>query len=119
MLALFAGIARDAAGEPALASLAQDCAAIARWMRDEANLDDRLAGSVPFCTMAAVTVAGWQLMKQAQAVAAGAAPSLAATKPVTVRFFLDRIVPEAAGLRAGATAGADGLYTLPAEALVG
>jgi hypothetical protein len=119
MLALFAGIARDAAGEPALASLAQDCAAIARWMRDEASLDDRLAGSVPFCTMAAVTVAGWQLMKQAQAVAAGAAPSLAATKPVTVRFFLDRIVPEAAGLRAGATAGADGLYTLPAEALVG
>ncbi|MFN9716567.1 MAG: acyl-CoA dehydrogenase, partial [Sphingomonadales bacterium] len=119
MLALFAGIARDAAGEPALASLAQDCAAIARWMRDEASLDDRLAGSVPFCTMAAVTVAGWQLMKQAQAVAAGAAPSLAATKPVTVRFFLDLIVPEAAGLRAGATAGADGLYTLPAEALVG
>jgi hypothetical protein len=86
-------------------------------MRDEASLDDRLAGSVPFCTMAAVAVAGWQLMKQAQAVAEGAAPSLSATKPVTVRFFLDRIVPEAAGLKAGATAGADGLYVLPAEAL--
>ena len=88
-------------------------------MQDEASLDDRLAGSVPFCTMAAVAVAGWQLMKQAEAVAAGAAPELAATKPVTVRFFLDRIVPEAAGLEASATAGAELLYALPAEALVG
>jgi hypothetical protein len=58
-------------------------------------------------------------MKQAAAVAEGAAPALASTKPVTVRFFLDRIVPEAAGLKAGATAGAEGLYDLPAEALVG
>ncbi len=88
-------------------------------MQDEASLDDRLAGSVPFCTMAAVAVAGWQLMKQVEAVAAGAAPELAAIKPVTVRFFLDRIVPEAAGLEASATAGADLLYALPAEALVG
>ncbi len=119
MIALFDTIAREAAGEPTLAHLAQDCAAIARWMRDEASLDDRLAGSVPFCTMAAVAVAGWQLMKQAAAVAAGAAPSLSATKPVTVRFFLDRIVPEAAGLKAGAIAGADLLYALPAEALAG
>ncbi|MBA4043079.1 MAG: acyl-CoA dehydrogenase [Erythrobacter sp.] len=119
MIALFETIARDAAGEPLLAALARDCVGIARWMRDEASLDDRLAGSVPFCTMAAVAVAGWQLMKQAEAVAAGAAPELAATKPVTVRFFLDRIVPEAGGLKAGAIAGADLLYALPAAALVG
>ena len=38
---------------------------------------------------------------------------------VTVRFFLDRIVPEAAGLKAGAVAGAELLYALPAAALVG
>ena len=119
LVALFETIAREAAAEAGLAALAQDCAGIARWMRDEASLDDRLAGSVPFCTMAAVCVAGWQLTKQAEAVAAGAAPALAATKPVTVRFFLDRIVPEAAGLKAGATAGADLLYALPAAALVG
>ncbi|WP_086618002.1 acyl-CoA dehydrogenase [Erythrobacter tepidarius] len=119
LVRLFETIRAEAGGEPALAALAQDCARIARWMRDEASLDDRLAGSVPFCTMAAVAVAGWQLMKQAKAVAAGAAPELAATKPVTVRFFLERIVPEAAGLKAGATAGADLLYALPAAALVG
>jgi hypothetical protein len=123
MIALFETITREAAGAKktgrTLAALAQDCAAIARWMRDEASLDDRLAGSVPFCTMAAVCVAGWQLMKQGEAVAKGAAPELAATKPVTVRFFLDRIVPEALGLKAGAIAGAEGLYTIPAAALAG
>ncbi|MEP0390564.1 MAG: acyl-CoA dehydrogenase [Erythrobacter sp.] len=119
MLALFADIARDASSEPALAALAQDCAGIAQWMRDGASLDDRLAGSVPFCTMASVAVAGWQMLKQSEAVAAGAAPALAATKPVTTRFFLDRIVPEAAGLKASATAGAEDLYTLSPEALAG
>ena len=118
MIALFEEIVRDAMeGEAGLAALASDCANVARWMRDDASLDDRLAGSVPFCTMAAVAVAGWQLMKQAQAVAAGAAPALAETKPVTVRFFLDRIVPEAMGLKAGAIAGSDLLYSLSAEKL--
>lgn len=119
MIALFKDIAKDANGEATLAMLAEECADIARWMRDEASLDDRLAGSVPFCTMAAVAVAGWQLMKQARAVAAGAAPSLAETKPATVRFFLDRILPEAIGLKGGAMAGADALYALEADELVG
>ena len=115
--ALIADIINDASGEPALKALAEDCRAIARWMSSEASLDDRLAGSVPFCTMLAVAVAGWQLMKQADAVAAGAAPALAQTKPVTMRFFLDRIVPEASGLKASAIAGSDLLYSLSAEAL--
>ncbi|MEO1221903.1 MAG: acyl-CoA dehydrogenase, partial [Pseudomonadota bacterium] len=119
MLELFADIVRDASDESALAALTQECAEVARWMRDEASLDDRLAGSVPFCTMAAVAVAGWQLMKQAKAVAAGSAPALAETKPATARFFLDRIVPEAMGLKASATAGADALYVLSSEALAG
>ena len=115
--ALIADIINDASGEPALKALAEDCRAIAQWMSSEASLDDRLAGSVPFCTMLAVAVAGWQLMKQADAVAAGAAPALAQTKPVTMRFFLDRIVPEASGLKASAIAGSDLLYSLSAEAL--
>ena len=116
---LLDAIARDASDEPALAALARECAGIAQWMLGEASLDDRLAGSVPFCTMCAVAVAGWQLLAQLRAVDSGEAPALAATKPVTVRFFLDRIVPEAAGLRASAMAGADALYSLTAEQLVG
>jgi hypothetical protein len=67
--------------------------------------------------MSAVAVAGWQLARQVRAVAAGAAPSLAASKPVTTRFFLDRVVPEALGLAAAARGGAGLLYALDAEAL--
>ena len=114
---LLAEIARDSVNEPALRALAEDCLAVAQWMRGEASLDDRLAGSVPFTTMCSVAVAGWQLARQLAAVAAGEAPGLAESKPVTVRFFLDRIVPEANGLKASATAGAAPLYALDAEKL--
>ena len=116
---VLADIARDAGEESGLAALAADCESVALWMREEASLDDRLAGSVPFCTMFAVAVAGWQLLRQKRAVEGGAAPSLAATKQASVRFFLDRVVPEAAGLKASATAGAEPLYALSAEQFIG
>jgi hypothetical protein len=35
-------------------------------MISDASLDDKLAGSVAFCTMCAVAVAGWQLLRQAR-----------------------------------------------------
>ena len=119
LIAVLADIARDAGEEAGLAALAADCESVALWMREEASLDDRLAGSVPFCTMFAVAVAGWQLLRQKRAVEGGASPSLAATKQASVRFFLDRVVPEAAGLKASATAGAEPLYALSAEQLIG
>ncbi len=119
ILSLTEDIARASTNEPALFALAGDCAAVARWMREEASLDDRLAGSVPFCTMLAVAAAGWQLLLQRDAVARGQAPSLARTKPASVHFFLERIVPEASGLKAAASAGADTLYEIPTQALLG
>ena len=118
LIGLLEEIARDAADEPALFALAGDCAAIARWMREEASLDDRLAGSVPFTTMCAVAVAGWQLLRQMRAVAEGTAPALQDTKPVSARFFLDRVVPEASGLKASAIAGSAQLYALDAAQLL-
>ncbi|NVD44441.1 acyl-CoA dehydrogenase [Qipengyuania atrilutea] len=117
VLSLCSEIVRDASGERELAALAKDCADTAEWMRSEASMDDRLAGSVPFCTMFAVAVAGWQLLEQLRSVESGEYPALAQRKRVTVRFFLDRIVPEARGLKTSATAGADLLYALDAEAL--
>ena len=104
--------------EPELAALAQDCTAIASWMAAEASLDDRLAGSVPFLDMCAVAVAGWQLLLQARAAQAEGG-TLAMTKPVVARYFLDHLVPEARGLKASATAGAALLYALDAAALAG
>jgi 3-(methylthio)propanoyl-CoA dehydrogenase len=115
--ALFADIARDAVDAPELRALAGECGAIAMWMRESASLDDRLAGSAPFTAMCAVAVAGWQLLRQMRAVSAGAGPTLAQSKPVTARYFLERIVPEARGLATSARGGAELLYALPPEAL--
>jgi len=118
LAALMAEIGREAAAmrEPTLVALAADCAVIGQWMLNEASLDDRLAGSVPFQTMCGVAVAGWQLLHQARtAEAEGSA--LARSKPVVARFFLDRIIPEATGLKASATAGAALLYALEAAEL--
>ena len=116
MIALLAEVeagAGDAA--PALKALAEDCVAVARWMISDASLDDKLAGSVAFCTMCSVAVAGWQLLRQVDA----AEGALAVTKPVIARYFVEHIVPEARGLKAAATAGAELLYTLDAAALAG
>jgi hypothetical protein len=64
--------------------------------------------------MCAVAVAGWQMLLQTRAVAAGEAPALARLKPVTARYFLGQIVPEAIGLEAAARGGAALLYKLDA-----
>jgi hypothetical protein len=89
--------------------LADDVEAVARELA-AADVSDALAGSAPFLTMLAVTVAGWQMARQAR-IATGHAPFLA-MKRAAARFYLDRIVPEARGLRAGATAGAADLYAI-------
>ena len=87
-------------------------------MTSQASLDDRLAGSVPFLTMCAVAVAGWQLLRQSRASADSDSPAaIARSKPVVARFFLDHLVPEAMGLKAAAVGGAGLFYALDAEAL--
>ena len=116
LIALLRDVTRAAdAAAPQLKALADDCVEVAEWMSASASLDDKPAGSVPFCTMCAVAVAGWQLLRQVD-VAEGA---LARTKPVVARYFTEHLVPEARGLKVAAMAGADLLYALDAEALAG
>ncbi|MEL7690169.1 acyl-CoA dehydrogenase family protein [Citromicrobium bathyomarinum] len=117
--ALFADIARDAGDEANLQVLAGECAAIAKWMREEASLDDRLAGSVPFTAMCAVAVSGWCLLQQHRALADSDDEGRKGAKRLTTRYFLDQVVPEALGLKAAAVAGAGLLYELDSDALVG
>ncbi|HEX8056322.1 MAG TPA: acyl-CoA dehydrogenase [Novosphingobium sp.] len=113
---LMAEIAKDAGDVTTLTELARTCAGIGEWMLTNASLDDRLAGSVPFQTMCAVAVAGWQLLRQAHAAAEDGAPAgIARSKPVIAGYFLDRVVPEAIGLKASATGGSALLYDLSAE----
>ena len=117
LFALMQQIASEAGDGSNLADLAEACEATGRWMASEASLDDRLAGSVPFTEMGAIAVAGWQLLRQREALE-GDDTAFAARKRATVRFFLDRIVPEARGLKASAQAGAKGLYAIPTETLL-
>ena len=118
---LIAEVQADAGNHPALAALAGDVAEVTEYMVG-ASVDDRLAGSYPYCTMMAVMTAGWLMLKQSHAAQAmldageGNAEFLKA-KLVTTRFYLERMVPEASGLKAAAMAGADLLYALDAEAL--
>ena len=117
VIGLAEAVAAECGDVPALAALAKECAGIAEWMRSEASLDDRLAGSSAFCTMLAVAVAGWQLNRQLAAIEGGEAPGLAESKRAVAQFFFNQIVPEASGLKASALAGAEGLYAISEEAL--
>ena len=119
MQALFADLIADCGDEAGLADPASACSDIARWMSETATLDDRLAGSVPFVTMAAVAVAGWQMLRQMRALDGGENATQCTAKTVTTRFFLDHIVLEARGQKAAAMDGAGLLYELSADALVG
>ncbi len=109
--ALLAAAERESTG--ALPDLASDCRALASWMAQDASIDDRLAGSVPFTTMCSVAIAGWQLQRQALD-----APDDKA-KAVVAAWFGNQLATEARGLKASAMAGAELFYTLDAESLAG
>ncbi len=79
-----------------------------------ADADDKLAASYPFLTMTSVATCGWLLEREAR-LATGD-ETFAQMKRASVAFYLDQIVPEALGLKAAATAKADVLYAIPAEA---
>ena len=113
LASLFADMATDCGDAPQLKALAEDCTAVAQWMVSEASLDDKLAGSVPFCTMAATAVAGWQLQRQARDGAGGD------SKAVVARYFAEHLAPEARGLKSAAMAGAGLLYALDSAELAG
>ena len=113
LTALFADIIADCSAAPTLQALAQDCLDVARWMATDASIDDKLAGSVPFCTMASVAVAGWQLLRQARDGAGGE------QKAVVARYFNEHLAAETRGQKTLAMAGAELLYALNAEVLAG
>ena len=111
----FAGLIADMRAEARhgeLVTLIDTVEAIGRQLAG-ANHDDRLAASYPFLTMLSVATCGWLMERQGRVAGDDA---FGAAKKAAVRFYLDQIVPEAMGLRAAATASADVLYAIPAEA---
>ena len=83
-----------------------------------ANVDDRLAASVPFLQMASVMTSGWLMERQAKvAASAEGDPVFLKNKIAAARWYLTHAVSEALGLSASVRAGAAGLYELSAEEL--
>ncbi|MFS0738541.1 acyl-CoA dehydrogenase [Sphingomonas sp. 1P06PA] len=114
LAALIADIRSEAGGEAALMALADAVERVAEAFL-AAEVDDRLAGSVPFLKMCAVLVAGWLMARQAAAATGNS--DFERMKRTASRFLLERIVPEAAGEEAAALAGAAGLYAVDEAAL--
>jgi alkylation response protein AidB-like acyl-CoA dehydrogenase len=113
---LIAEMRNDCVDETGLASFLNDCELASEALMT-ASADDRLAPSYPFLTMLSVAVAGW-LMKRQLAAAEGQENQFTflAMKRSAARFYLDQLVPEAAGLLSAATGKAEMLYAIPAEA---
>jgi alkylation response protein AidB-like acyl-CoA dehydrogenase len=108
---------RDEAGEGALAQLAYVGESAAQRMAGM-GADDRLAGSYPFLTLLSTLVCGWLMKRQLDALESpGIADNrqFAVTKRAACLYYLEQVVPEAAGLAAQATARAALLY--PEEGL--
>jgi alkylation response protein AidB-like acyl-CoA dehydrogenase len=119
LASLLADIRAEAGDEPALIDLVARVESVSRWMTgNEATIEDRLAGSYPLTTMVSVAVSGWLLARQRKVAAAAEPTPFLQLKQAAARFFLDRVVPEAAGLEAGARGGAAGLYAIDVETLV-
>ncbi|SFP69986.1 acyl-CoA dehydrogenase [Sphingomonas rubra] len=114
--AAFASLLADIRAEaehPTLRALVDACEAVGAHLA-AAGHDDRLAGSYPFLMMLSVATCGWLMERQGRLATGDEA--FAAMKRAAVAFYLDQIVPEALGLRAAATASAEVLYAVPAEA---
>ncbi len=79
------------------------------WMVGQADLNERFAGAVPFLRAFARVLGGHYHL--AAAIAEGGS----GRRNNLARFYIERLLPEHAGLCAHATAGADGLYALSAE----
>ncbi len=105
-----------------LSTLADTASQIVDWMTSEASIDDKLAGSVSFCTLLSVLACGWLMLRQLQIAqngleaGEGDADFLKAREAVA-RYYLAHMVPEAMGLATSAKGGAALLYTLDADNL--
>jgi 3-(methylsulfanyl)propanoyl-CoA dehydrogenase len=82
------------------------------WLISQGDMNDRFAGAVPYLRAFARVLGGHYHLAAAMAEPKGTRMQLA-------RFYINRLLPEHAGLLAQAQCGADGLYGLDLAALEG
>ena len=90
-----------------------------QWMlaTGATDMDAALSGSSPYLRMWGLCVGGWLMARSAIAAAGTGDADLAQTQLVLARFYAQQILPQAAGLRAAATAGSGDLFALDADHL--
>ena len=120
---LLADIRNDGAGHEHLLALADAIERTIAWMNSHDG-DDRLAGSAALLDMMAVATAGSLMARQLRIAisrqsASEGDPAFLTAKIAVAGFFLCHIVPEALGKEPSACAGAEGLFMLSADELVG
>ncbi|MBO9714049.1 acyl-CoA dehydrogenase [Sphingomonas sp.] len=110
------GQMRGQAEDAGLVALIDACDDVTRQLL-ASDVDDRLAASYPFLTMLSVAVCGWLMEAQGRIAAASEGdPAFLGMKAAAARFYVAQVVPEAMGLKAAATASAEVLYAVDAEA---
>ncbi|MCP3855829.1 MAG: acyl-CoA dehydrogenase [Actinomycetia bacterium] len=95
-----------------------------RWIMDHGVEDPRnaLAGSSPYLRLAGQVTAGWLMAQQVLAATrllVDGDDEFLQAKVVTGRFFVEQLLPQAAGLVPAITAGYEDLFSLSASALAG
>ena len=76
-----------------------------------------LAGATPFLRALGLVTGGWLMAKAANIAGHGAADDVFyKAKLATARFYAANLLPQVAGFARAATAGADDIMALPAEA---
>jgi hypothetical protein len=111
--------------EPMRDPFAQSVESLARaseWMMSAMAKDPHRAsgGAAPYLRLFGTVAGGWLLVRQAMAAAAlidaGKGGEFHQAKIATARFYAAQILPQAHGLFAAATRGADELAAVPASA---
>jgi len=91
------------------------------WMLKTAQADPNaiLSGSSPYLRMWGLVVGGWLMARSALAAAVLDDAGQAETQIVLARFYIEQLLPAAAGLAPAATAGTRDLFALDAAQLLG
>jgi hypothetical protein len=111
--ALSAESATSRLGEVLDAAIAE-VAATTSWLATRSNATDRLAGATPYLRMLGIVAGGYYLGRSAlAALSAGDDDPFRHEKVETARFYIEQIVPQAAGLRPAIEAGGPALYATP------
>ena len=106
-----------------LALAVSDARLVVGWITEQLpiNPNSVAAGATPFLRLLGVTVGGWFLAREAVAALTilDTTPEdpQALDKIATARFYMEQILPSAAGLVAPSMAGADNVFAVPARRL--